>query len=331
MVLQITKLRQWAKRDHPRDIQQLVFQELNKHYVADENPEHRAADLHITVAQCYNLGWGVTKNEKNMISHLEKAAALGSSKASCLFAMLANYYNSGPIDTSQMAENSREVIDFLTCTSKTLSKLPRSKYYAAFVRQVCPRLIREDNPARNSCQYILGTKREVEIRAKLDPRVWNDTTASCLSPPSLELFHQSVRLGLAVEVVNFYASASKAEQISLLEAKDHVGRTAVLLACEGGHLEMMKSLVALGADISCIDSRGRCCLRWLPVFEETHIKEVADFIYQKAPKCIFQVSEYQLDDRTGWEQGGTPLHWATSAHNGEAVLALLDLGSNPTT
>ena len=61
-----------------------------------------------------------------MVGHLEKAAALGSSKACCLFAMLGDYYNSGLIDTSQMVENSREVIYFLTWTWKTLSKLPKS-------------------------------------------------------------------------------------------------------------------------------------------------------------------------------------------------------------
>ena len=116
-------------------------------------------------------------------------------------------------------------------------------------------------------------KTEAEARANIDPSVWNDTTASCLSPPSLKLFHRSVRPGLAVEVVNFYTSASKTEKISLLEAKDHVGRTAMLLACEGGHLEMMKSLVDLGADISCADSLGRCCVVQASRIRGNHIKE----------------------------------------------------------
>ena len=105
-----------------------------------------------------------------------------------------------------------------------------------------------------------------------------------------------------------------AKDASLTDAKDEMGRTPLHLACHGGHIEMVKFLMAKGADIEAKFANGSTAIYW--AIPEGHIDVVKLLIAKGA------------DIQAKQNDGTTLLHIAAVLGQTEITELLIEEGLN---
>jgi 7,8-dihydropterin-6-yl-methyl-4-(beta-D-ribofuranosyl)aminobenzene 5'-phosphate synthase len=113
------------------------------------------------------------------------------------------------------------------------------------------------------------------------------------------------------------AKALIAKDPSLTDAKDEMGRTPLHLACYGGHTELVKFLLAKGADIEAEFANGATPLFW--AIPEGHIDIVKLLIHEGG------------DIQARQNDGTSLLHIAAVSGRKEIAELLIDKGLDPNT
>jgi ankyrin repeat protein len=108
----------------------------------------------------------------------------------------------------------------------------------------------------------------------------------------------------------------EATRADLLATRDLEGRTAVHIAAELGHTNVINKLALYGADLSAADSEG-----------DTRLHGAAAAGHTTVIELLLQL-EVQVDQPNLLQQNITPLHLACSAGNEQAVCVLLEHGAS---
>lgn len=138
-----------------------------------------------------------------------------------------------------------------------------------------------------------------------------------------------------------------ADDPGLTDAKDEMGRTPLHLACHGGHIEMVKYLMAKGANIEAKFANGSTALYW--AIPEGHIDVVklllaagadiqakqndgTSLLHIAAALGQTEIAELLIEEglnpNTKQSEGSTPLIYAVSRGHSKIVELLLDKGAD---
>ncbi|XP_020793304.1 NF-kappa-B inhibitor delta isoform X2 [Boleophthalmus pectinirostris] len=101
-----------------------------------------------------------------------------------------------------------------------------------------------------------------------------------------------------------YAAAERLRSVGRLDAKEHKGKTALLVAVAANHPEIVHDLLLLGADINACDINGQTAL---------HL--AAHYGYSMVLQVLLSVHSANLEARNF--EGMTPLHCAALSHCAE--------------
>uniref|UniRef100_A0A672F7P5 Uncharacterized protein n=2 Tax=Salarias fasciatus TaxID=181472 RepID=A0A672F7P5_SALFA len=110
-----------------------------------------------------------------------------------------------------------------------------------------------------------------------------------------------------------FAAAERLRDIGKLDAKEHKGKTALLVAATANQPEILQDLLSLGADINACDVKGQTAL---------HL--AAQYGYPEVLQAILS-SRSAFDLETRNFEGMTPLHCAAISHS-VTVKALSTVG-----
>jgi ankyrin repeat protein len=135
--------------------------------------------------------------------------------------------------------------------------------------------------------------------------------------------HEFAYLGLIHELDNLFDEG-------YVDYADDQSRTALYLACWGGHLSAIKSLIAHGSDASIGDDDGYTPLHLLIMLPEADVAEALNCIVQSSTAVnINSFATEPLELPEGWiEVSGAPLHWTIASRNRSMVIALLEQGAD---
>ena len=250
-----------------------------------------SASMHLTLAVCHYVGFGVERNPDQVKMHLELAASKGSAKARLAYAQIcqAMYTNFGIPDplANKNAGRSEE--------SDGAAFPPPSKV-----------------PSED---------------ARLPP-----SGAALLLVPFLGLVHPATKLQNAV------ATGNEREVRRLIDEGEfdtlgESGTTALHVACATKNLAMMRLLVHDAmSDPSVTTPSGHTPLHFLAFLKPKDVVEAAELLTSSNSSNVididaFSPTAYRIADDFGTVYG-TPLHWAVSCNNLEAVKVLISLGAS---
>ncbi|TSL40946.1 NF-kappa-B inhibitor delta [Bagarius yarrelli] len=100
-----------------------------------------------------------------------------------------------------------------------------------------------------------------------------------------------------------FAAAEKLKEHGALDAKEHRGKTALMVAVTANQPDIVQDLLSLGADISICDIKGQTAL---------HLS--ATYGFPQVMKVILSM-EHRVDLEARNFEGLTPLHCAVISHN----------------
>ena len=108
------------------------------------------------------------------------------------------------------------------------------------------------------------------------------------------------------------------------------GQSALLFACLGGHLDVVRLLLEHGSDASIPDRNGHTPLHMLIMFAEDDVLPAARLIQGSSDSVDVNAESPKALVLPGYwdELIGTPLCWAVTACNKTAVNALLGIGAS---
>ncbi|KXZ43350.1 hypothetical protein GPECTOR_93g620 [Gonium pectorale] len=104
-----------------------------------------------------------------------------------------------------------------------------------------------------------------------------------------------------------------------IEAADKEGQTPLHVAAAEGRLEVVKELLAVGADVKAADKDQRT-----PLHLAVAAEEVSDRV-QVVKKLLEGGAKKDTEDKVG----KTPLHWAAEKDHMDIVMRLLEQSANP--
>ena len=142
------------------------------------------------------------------------------------------------------------------------------------------------------------------------------------SQPALGIHHLAY-LGMVDELTVQLKSGTK-------DYEDEEGRTAIYMACWGGHLDAIKALLSHGSDASIADGDGYTPLHFLVMLPESDVEEAVQLIMNSSANVdINAFTSEPLVLPEGWmEIVGAPIHWAVASHNISMIRALLNHGAD---
>lgn len=116
---------------------------------------------------------------------------------------------------------------------------------------------------------------------------------------------------------------------SVKDERDDVGRSALFLACQGGHIDAMELLLQHGSSPSVADEDGHTTLHMLIMFVHTEVDAALSLLLKYCPTLdLNPFSNAALDASEHWcELWGAPLHWAVLVGNEAMVRALVKHGA----
>ncbi|XP_058248610.1 NF-kappa-B inhibitor delta isoform X2 [Hemibagrus wyckioides] len=100
-----------------------------------------------------------------------------------------------------------------------------------------------------------------------------------------------------------FAAAEKLKELGTLDAKEHRGKTALMVAVTANQPEIVQDLLSIGADISICDIKGQTAL---------HL--AATYGFPQVMRVILNM-EHRVDLEARNFEGLTPLHCAVISHN----------------
>ncbi|KAF5899965.1 NF-kappa-B inhibitor delta-like, partial [Clarias magur] len=112
-----------------------------------------------------------------------------------------------------------------------------------------------------------------------------------------------------------FAAAEKLQELGTLDAKEHRGKTALLVAVTANQADIVQDLLSLGADISICDIKGQTAL---------HLAATDGF--PQVMKVVLSM-EHGVDLEARNFEGLTPLHCAVISHN-NTMKALASISSS---
>ncbi|KAM9489496.1 NF-kappa-B inhibitor delta isoform 2-T2 [Clarias gariepinus] len=112
-----------------------------------------------------------------------------------------------------------------------------------------------------------------------------------------------------------FAAAEKLQELGTLDAKEHRGKTALLVAVTANQADIVQDLLSLGADISICDIKGQTAL---------HL--AATYGFPQVMKVVLSM-EHGVDLEARNFEGLTPLHCAVISHN-TTMKALASISSS---
>ncbi|CAN9514340.1 unnamed protein product [Ophioblennius macclurei] len=140
-----------------------------------------------------------------------------------------------------------------------------------------------------------------EARMLLDGMDYSRTT--CQDEDGDTILHIYAAKGLREYA---FAAAERLRDIGKLDAKEHKGKTALLVAATANQSEILQDLLSLGADINACDVKGQTAL---------HL--AAQYGYPGVLQAILSSrSAFNLETRNF--EGMTPLHCAAISHSATA-------------
>ena len=164
--------------------------------------------------------------------------------------------------------------------------------------------------------------KERELTAAFDLIALGDTATNT------RVLHRLAVVGKA----ELFQRILKLERIDVDET-DTWGETALLVACRSGHPEIVRMLLAAGADASIASNEGVTPLHFLGSFDDNDIPDIAIQLLEnkanlEARSAEGKIHYFMLDSQFG-EVEGTPLLWAIKSENLTATSVLVELGADP--
>jgi ankyrin repeat protein len=143
------------------------------------------------------------------------------------------------------------------------------------------------------------------------------------------ILHRATRCG-DISVTQKFIEINHEDDQSLLNSRNTLGQTPLLLACIAGEFSTAEILLEAGASAAIPDNEGDTPLHWLHAFEKPSIPSIAASLVSRGARIHAYSGRNEKD---AFSQkilaAGTPLHRAAAWNNGEAVRVLLDHGADP--
>lgn len=178
-----------------------------------------------------------------------------------------------------------------------------------------------------STQDISLTKWDTDLRNKI---------VLAMSNPGFSAASLSVN-NKGDTILHFAASAGFKEVVSLwkgpmptsVNATGADAETPLLIACRSGHGNVVRILLAMGADPTILSTNGDTPLHWVVAFQGDEAHEIAEVLVTAGANvnAIAKAIRFEFAPICNYE-AGTPLHRAVGKGNLDAVRALLALGAS---
>ena len=115
---------------------------------------------------------------------------------------------------------------------------------------------------------VNGAMNCMEEREVLSSAMGNDAPLAALQEP--EALAEALRSAAAAGLMApLKALLGRSEEVAV-DAKDHDGDTALMLAAQGGHAAAIAALLAAGAEVEAKDNDGRTALEVAELCEHEH-------------------------------------------------------------
>ena len=218
-----------------------------------------------------------------------------------------------------------QYIDQAAATGRFQARRIRHRLYEAFLQPIEPLNIvigANDQEEQQLRRLLAAESQNAEVNPfQLFDEVTQEDVRSQLDGSDINL-HQAAYIGNISRIQNLLRA--------MRDFQDDQGRTALLLATQGHHLDAIELLLELGgSDPSLPDEDGHTALHMLIMLSSVEIEVALSLMLRFSPGLDLDAfSSSPLDASEHWaELWGAPIHWAVLAGNKAMALALVRAGA----